>query len=81
MVSKQEYWDFSSAIAERALDWAARDPVRWVDLVSHFPHLPPAQRDRMLEGLSQLNVGGPLGQRTDSETPSVCLGSLGLAHR
>jgi hypothetical protein len=53
-VTNKEFWDFSSAVAERLLDSADRKPHRWPPVVERLPDLPPEQRGDAVDRLSRL---------------------------
>ena len=54
LVTRKEYWDFSSAVAERVLDMARAKPARWGQVIERLKDLPPPQKEAAFELLEQL---------------------------
>lgn len=53
-VTRAEFWEFSSAVAQRMLEDAKRQPGRWADFVDRLDDFPPPERAAAMEQLSEL---------------------------
>lgn len=70
-VSYPEFWEFSSAVAERLLEDAAKAPTRWLDIIERFPRFPPPDRaaalDRLRGIISSNEIDAELRERLWNE--------------
>lgn len=80
MVSKKEYWEFSSAVADRLIDMASTDAGRWKPLIKRLPDLPPAQMEKAVEQLTELAGTDDVAENARSEIWSA-LDALIRQHR
>ena len=53
-VSTQEFWDASSAVTQRLIQMAERQPNRWIELVQRLADFPPPERADALTKLSAM---------------------------
>jgi hypothetical protein len=53
-VTQAEFWEFSSAVAQRLTVDAGQVVPRWLDLVEHLSRLPPTERSSALARLYEL---------------------------
>jgi hypothetical protein len=59
-VTNIEYFEFVTAIADRAITDAATDPLRWSELVERSTQLPPDDRRRVVDALDRIVSDGSL---------------------
>jgi hypothetical protein len=53
-VTIAEYWDFVSAVVDRALAMADDDGDRWIELVARYDDVPPPKRAEILGAMERL---------------------------
>jgi hypothetical protein len=78
-VTYAELFDGITKVLTRAIEDVGTDPGRWVDLVSHIPSLPAADRDRLLAAFEAIDPDS-LGQEGRSHLWRA-LTSLTAQHR
>lgn len=54
-VTSQEFWEFSSAVAEQVLEITRREPARWIDVAAHLSDFPPSRRTHAYAQLKELS--------------------------
>lgn len=59
VVTRREYTETTSAIAQMLVDDVGDNPVRWVNLFDHVSEVPPDALGRAAEALRQLADAGP----------------------
>jgi hypothetical protein len=57
-VTHQEFWEFSSAVAEQVLETTKREPSRWTEIASRLADFPPPQRILAYTQLHELSEHG-----------------------